>query len=410
MKYITLASGLGTDMVAWKHLPWQCRFFSEIARFPSAVLAHHYPDIPNLGDMLKIQNSPIYQNATADLVFAGTPCQSFSIAGLRRGIKDPRGNLALQFLRIADDFKSRWLLWENVPGVLSSWSDEEIDSKGNIWQTNDFETFIQGIQELGYSVAWRVMDAQYFGVPQRRRRVFVAGYRGDWRRAAAVLFEPESLRWNFEARKVKMEKSPSRTVGGVETDRGDGVIVMDHGQRGAEILRDISPTLNCNHEQPILCFQSKASASQSMTVSGVSPSLDASKSNGIAFFDARNMRVLTGESPTLMSSMSKQTANGGPIIFMQNQRNDVLISDVAYCLAANTGVKQQNYLVVNGGLRRITPLEAERLQGYPDNYTLIPYNGKPAKDGPRYHAIGNGIAVPVLEWIGNRIDLIDKLP
>lgn len=377
MKYITLASGVGTDMVAWRGLDWQCQFFSEIAKFPSAVLAHHYPGTPNLGDMLKIQNSPIYQNATVDLVFAGTPCQSFSVAGLRTGIKDPRGNLALQFLRIADDFKSRWLLWENVPGVFLSWSDEEVDQEGNIWQTNDFETFIRGIQELGYSVAWRVLDAQHYGTPQRRRRVFVVGYRGDWRRAAAVLFEPESLRWNFEARKVKSEKSAARIAGGIETDCGDGIISMAHGQKGAEILRNISPTLNCNHEQPILYFQSKASASQSMSVSGVCPTLDKSKSDGITVFTQIHPTVPAG-SHNQGSSVSAETCIG-----LINHR---------------------------GNLRRITPLEAERLQGYPDNYTLVPYNGKPAKDGPRYHAIGNGIAVPVLEWIGNRIDLIDKLP
>ena len=405
MKYITLASGVGTDMVAWQGLDWQCQFFSEIAKFPSAVLAHHYPAIPNLGDMLKIQNSPIYQNATVDLVFAGTPCQSFSVAGLRTGIKDPRGNLALQFLRIADDFKSRWLLWENVPGVFSSWSDEEVDQEGNIWQTNDFEAFIRGIQELGYSVAWRVLDAQYYGTPQRRRRVFVVGYRGDWRRAAAVLFEPESLRWNFEARKVKSEKSAARIVGGIETDCGDGIIAMAHGQKGAEILRNISPTLNCNHEQPILCFsntgsrgtllesispplrtnaeqpilcfQSKASASQSMSVSGISPTLDKSKSDGITVFTQIHPTVPAGS---------------------HNQGSGV---SAEMCIGL---------IHHRGNLRRITPLEAERLQGYPDNYTLVPYNGKPAKDGPRYHAIGNGIAVPVLEWIGNRIDLIDKIP
>lgn len=377
MKYITLASGVGTDMVAWKNLDWECQFFSEIAKFPSAVLAHHYPDISNLGDMLKIQNSPIYQNATVDLVFAGTPCQSFSVAGLRTGIKDPRGNLALQFLRIADDFKSRWLLWENVPGVFSSWSDEEVDQEGNIWQTNDFETFIRGIQELGYSVAWRVLDAQHYGTPQRRRRVFVVGYRGDWRRAAAVLFEPESLRWNFEARKVKSEKFANRIIGGIEADCGDGIIAMAHAQKGAEILRNISPTLNCNHEQPILCFQSKASASQSMSVSGICPTLDKSKSDGITVFTQIHPTVPAG-SHNQGSGVSAETCIG-----LINHR---------------------------GNLRRITPLEAERLQGYPDNYTLVPYNGKPAKDGPRYHAIGNGIAVPVLEWIGNRIDLIDKLP
>src|SRR6185437_2410388 len=139
---------------------------------------HHYPDVPNLGDMTKYQEWP---DATIDLLVGGTPCQSFSVAGLRKGLADPRGNLMLTYLAIAERYAPRWVVWENVPGVLSS--------NGG----RDFGTFLGGLAELGYGFAYRVLDAQFFGVAQRRRRVFVVGCLGDWRRAAAVLFERASL-------------------------------------------------------------------------------------------------------------------------------------------------------------------------------------------------------------------------
>jgi DNA (cytosine-5)-methyltransferase 1 len=152
--------------------------FSEIDRFPSAVLAHHYPQVPNHGDFTSIGAPAI------DLLVGGTPCQSFSVAGLRGGLADGRGNLALEFMRLAARCAPRWIVWENVPGVLSS--------NGG----RDFGAILGALVELGYGFAYRVLDAQFFGVPQRRRRVFIVGHLGDWRRAAAVLFERESLRGN----------------------------------------------------------------------------------------------------------------------------------------------------------------------------------------------------------------------
>jgi DNA (cytosine-5)-methyltransferase 1 len=167
--------------------------FAEIEKFPSAVLAHHYPSVPNLGDMTKFKDWP---DADIDVLVGGTPCQSFSVAGLRQGLADPRGNLCLTFLAIADRYRPEWLLWENVPGVLSSDGGR------------DFGAFLGGLGQLGYGWSYRVLDAQYvrvdgFGraVPQRRRRVFVVGNLRDWRRAAAVLFERESLQGNTAPRR-----------------------------------------------------------------------------------------------------------------------------------------------------------------------------------------------------------------
>lgn len=185
MIYGSVCSGIEAATVAWHPLGWRPAWFSEIERFPCAVLRHHYPTVPNLGDMKRFKEWP---DAAIDLLVGGTPCQSFSVAGLRKGLDDPRGNLMLTYLAIARRYAPRWLVWENVPGVLSS--------NGG----RDFGTFLGGLAELGYGFAYRVLDAQYVrveshprAVPQRRRRVFVVGHLGDWRRAAAVLFEREGM-------------------------------------------------------------------------------------------------------------------------------------------------------------------------------------------------------------------------
>jgi DNA (cytosine-5)-methyltransferase 1 len=192
MRYGSVCSGIEAATQAWHGLGWTPAWFSEIEKFPCKVLAHHYPNVPNFGDMTNFQEWPLGPDTAIDVLVGGTPCQSFSVAGLRKGLADPRGNLMLIFLAIAAKFKPRWIVWENVPGVLSS--------NGG----RDFGSFLGGLEELGYGWAYRVLDAQYFGVAQRRRRVFVVGYLGDWRAAAAVLFEPESVRG---------DSAPSREAG-----------------------------------------------------------------------------------------------------------------------------------------------------------------------------------------------------
>jgi DNA (cytosine-5)-methyltransferase 1 len=185
MRYLSVCSGIEAASQAFKPLGWEPVAFSEIEPFPCAVLKHHHPDVPNWGDMSKFKEWP---DATVDVLCGGTPCQSFSVAGLRQGLADPRGNLMLTFGAIAARYRPRWLVWENVPGVLSS--------NGG----RDFGTFLGMLGQLRYGVAYRILDAQHvrtrrfpLAVPQRRRRVFVVGYLGDWRRAAAVLFDRESL-------------------------------------------------------------------------------------------------------------------------------------------------------------------------------------------------------------------------
>ncbi|WP_420868163.1 DNA cytosine methyltransferase [Collimonas pratensis] len=148
MNYLDVCTGLSAATVAWHSLGWSPVAFSEIEKFPSAVLAHHYPTVPNLGDMTKFEEWNI---DAIDLLVGGTPCQSFSVAGLRKGLDDPRGNLMLTYLAIADKHKPKWLVWENVPGVLSSNGGK------------DFGTFLGGLAELGYGFAYRILDAQYDG-------------------------------------------------------------------------------------------------------------------------------------------------------------------------------------------------------------------------------------------------------
>ena len=161
MIYGSVCSGIEAATAAWHPLGWKAAWLSEIERFPSAVLQRHYPDIPNLGDMTTIHDKQELKNGAIDLLVGGTPCQSFSVAGLRKGMADPRGNLALVFLRIADLARPRWIVWENVPGVLSS-------NRGRY-----FGAFLGALGELGYGWSYRILDAQFFGVPQRRRRVVV---------------------------------------------------------------------------------------------------------------------------------------------------------------------------------------------------------------------------------------------
>ena len=177
MNYISICSGIEAASTAWHDFGWNPVAFSEIEDFPSAVLAHRYPKVPNLGDMTKFHDWPDHN---INLLVGGTPCQAFSVAGLRQGLSDPRGNLTLTFLAMADRYRPEWVVWENVPGVLSD-------------RTNAFGQLLAGLGQLGYGWAYRVLDAQYFGLAQRRKRVFVVACLGDWSRAASVLFEPENL-------------------------------------------------------------------------------------------------------------------------------------------------------------------------------------------------------------------------
>ena len=291
LRYGSVCSGVEAATLAWHDLGWQPQFFSEIEPFCCRLLQHRFPSVPNLGDLTKFKDWS--DDIKLDLLVGGTPCQAFSVAGLRQGLADPRGNLALVFFGLLDKYRPRWVVWENVPGVLSS-------SGGR-----DFGAFLGALAELGYGFTYRVLDAQHFGVPQRRRRVFVVGYLGDWRRAAAVLFERPSVRRDFAAGIHAVSSAPGSSPG---------------------------------------------------------------ESGPIAFnwMEARCFRAGPTTNP------------------LRVQQTEAVLSDEP---------------------RRLTPRECERLQGMPDDWTLIP----DAKDSPRYKAIGNSMAVPVMRWIGEGIAAVEAL-
>ena len=230
MRYLSVCSGMEAASVAWHPLGWQPVGFSEIEPFPCAILKHRFPNVPNYGSLTEYQSWPL-EPGSIDLLVGGTPCQSFSVAGLRKGLEDPRGNLALVFLGLADKLKPRWIVWENVPGVLSSNSGR------------DFGSFLGALVELGYGFAYRVLDAQYFGVPQRRRRVFVVACLGDWHAAAEVLLESDCVRRDPKKGRAKGQSVAAGVEGGVGADLP---IWRAGDQANAEHMIDHAGAISCN--------------------------------------------------------------------------------------------------------------------------------------------------------------------
>ena len=342
MRYASLCDGIGAVHCAWQPLGWECAWTSEIDRFPIAAVDLRW-GFRNLGDMTEITGDMIDEHGRLDLLVGGTPCQSFSVAGLRGGLDDARGNLALRFMQLCAAARPRWVVWENVPGVLS------VDGG------RAFGSILGALEELGYGWAYRTLDAQWFGVAQRRRRVFVVGHLGDWRRAAAVLFERESVRGDPPTREAPREAAASVAGRGAA-----GASWWDGGQ--------LSQTLDA-----------VLSKGQTMPEKNRFPAVlepVAHTSDGVV-------------ADPITTTEGKSWTNEGNMFRLRN------------CV-------QQPMAV-----RRLTPRECERLQGFPDDYTLIPWRRKPAEDcpdGPRYRALGNSMAVPVMRWIGERIEAVDRIP
>jgi len=472
MKYVSICSGIEAATVAWHPLGWKPVAFSEIEPFPCAVLKHHYPDVPNLGDMTRCDEWGIENGV--DVVVGGTPCQSFSLAGNRGGMDDPRGQLAVKFFDIVRKYKPTWIVWENVPGVLSS-------NKGR-----DFGLFLSEMGKCGYGFAYRILDAQYFGVPQRRRRVFVVGYLGDWRPSAAVLFERQSLCRDSQKSGKKRKDSSGDVRNGFKAS--SNAIVMSSGQANANVAENQSTTLNCLHEAPIVgtwwdggqlsqTIDSVVSKGQTMPEKNRFPAVLVPNDSKIGCLDSEcgaskithqtyaNGHLLpvgcksftvadvrrrgTIDLHDTVQTLTSQTKRGDtePCILMDKI---VPVRETTDCLTAAYGTKWNgNGSATNGSLfaimafqsvgdgldnqnnlsptirrhdpisvlqsmavRRLTPRECERLQGFPDDYTAIPWRGRPSDscpDGPRYKALGNSMAVPVMRWIGQRIEMVSRI-
>ena len=367
----SVCSGIGAPECAWQPLGWRPAFLSETDAFPRAVLAHRFPGVPVHGDFTTIKAG---QYDAIDLLVGGTPCQSFSVAGLRKGLADERGNLALEYLRLADRLRPRWLVWENVPGVLSS-------SGGR-----DFGAFLGGLGELGYGFAYRVLDAQYAGVPQRRRRVFVVGYLGDWRRAAAVLFEPHSMQGHPAPRREAGEKvavCPTLRVGGNRTggDRPPGT--------------DVDTCESLIVARCVTTGESKRQDAETCTLVPVSFPWMAG--------GTQRMPHKVNLCGALIKSQTHAVAVGLAQITSATNRTRAEPGLPSSTLMKGSAM----HAALASGVRRLTPRECERLQGFPDDWTLIPYRRGIAADGPRYKAIGNSMAVPVVRWIGERIARVE---
>jgi DNA (cytosine-5)-methyltransferase 1 len=590
MRYLSVCSGIEAVSVAWGPLGWKPAMFAEIDPFCAWLLRSRYgasrplhmpsPNdaptrkeakqraaalrnvvalpqqgaVPNFGDFTKIGVADV---GTIDLLAGGTPCQSFSVAGKRAGLDDPRGNLTIEFARLAGRLRPLWLVWENVPGVLS------------IDDGRTFGAFLGMLVELGYGIAYRVLDAQHFGVPQRRRRVFVVGHLGNWRAAAAVLLERSSLSGHPPPRR----EARQGVAGGVEFGPAGGRLTdtsptIDTGckdgfvrnQLGAGVLSSTDEISHCLNAGGIgrQDFETETLIAHALSADGFDASEDGTgrgtpvvpvaictahtQSNGSGFSDnvahtlesggaqavafAQNSRDEvrlhgrdgktvgalsaqpgakqqsyvafsavdyggdTGDIAPTLRSMNNTSghANGGgqvAIAFAQNQEGDVLSGDVMQSLGTNsnatgrnaptiaftlhgsdgttsaasstdvagslrtrapgstensstTAVLQKQSVAWSGELtastdvagtlqrggeggrvdgvmtpqmavRRLTPRECERLQGFPDDYTLVEYRGKLAADGPRYKALGNSMAVPVMHWIGKRIAEVDQI-
>lgn len=370
MKYGSLCSGIEAATVAWEHLGFTPLWFAEIEAFPSAVLAHHWPDVPNLGDMTKLVGRILSGDIPApDILVGGTPCQAFSVAGLRGSLEDERGNLTLVLVRILDaiDFIRQrnnappcTLVWENVPGVLSTkdnafgcflgglaGEDEALQPTGQKWTNAGL------VSGHARRIGWRVLDAQYFGVPQRRRRVFLIASAGNID-IATILFERESLCRNFAPCRNTQKKST--------TDVKTGFIETGFAEYKKSI---VGGTLRANGGTLM-------GGSETLVIDSNRTSFTAA---GFGSYEESNV------SSTLLAD-GYSNHGGSECLIVCNGRQDPV--------------------------RKLTPLECERLQGFPDNHTKIPWRGKPAEacpDAPRYKAIGNSMAVPVMRWIGKRIAL-----
>jgi DNA (cytosine-5)-methyltransferase 1 len=401
MKYISVCSGIEAATVAWHPLGWEPVAFSEIEVFPSAVLAHHYPNVPNVGDMTAVDWRE--HRDAARLVVGGTPCQAFSVAGLRKGLDDPRGNLTLHFLSILERVRPEWVVWENVPGVLS------IDGG------RTFGTFLGGLGQLGYGFAYRVLDAQFCGVPQRRRRVFVVGHLGDWRRAAAVLFERHSLSGNTPPRREKGERVAGSTARCVAIRGRDGDTVAELGDEVQNCMSTGGGGGNKPHALVPVCFdttQVTSSANYSNPKPGdpCHPLAAGAHAPAVAYRTSGNCGAWdTGDR---VDALTTGTDPNSHILTIGIDEEQNAIEDGFGCLKSREkGGGFEGSVMTGSAVRRLTPRECERLQGFFDDYTYIPMNkkGKMAKDGPRYKALGNSMAVPVMRWIGERIQMVENV-
>lgn len=453
MRYLSVCSGIEAATVAWHPLGWTPAGFAEIEPFPRAVLEQRHGAVavdwdhrwqegqnfaPMFGDFTKIGPEHV---GPVDLLVGGTPCQSFSIAGKRLGLDDPRGNLAIEFLALAKRIGARWLVWENVPGVYSSWSGEPDDDAITEWtETADFAEFLNLFRECGYRGAWRTIDAQYvrvdgFGraVAQRRRRCFLVGHSGNDGRAVPVLFDPESLRGLAEPRRTAGQGVAGSLGGDPDGDcsdepgsglisgtvsskwaKGSGGPAGDECQNLVAVPFDttqITSRTNFSNPQPgDPCHPLAAGAhpphvAYAIQERAVSENPAAGpQGKGWQEDVSFTLEARRGGQSVAFAFQSRIARNG------RGQPEEICPTLNGADAGATSDMRPMAAIpTVNGWtVRKLTPRECERLQGFPDDFTAIQWRGKSAPDGPRYKAIGNSMAVNVMRWIGARIALVEQ--
>jgi len=505
--YGSVCSGIEAATVAWKPLGWKAAWFSEIEPFPCAVLNYHYPDIVNHRDMTKLHEQEVFNDPDIDVLIGGTPCQSFSVAGLRKGMDDPRGNLVLTFLGIVDKTRPSWVVWENVPGILSD-------------KTEALKSLLDGLEELGYIIDIDILDAQFFGVPQRRRRVFICAQsmtdlltqKTDtsaltiaqcWQEILHGILSVQSQvsgkeQENLDLAYLSRDGVERRmTLFGLRGERNNYEKLREHlieaFQRYQAGLKPSDASLGASEKEATQAGRSMGSAEAdqfTLTELSLKKAVDESYqvmksfitsmgtnkitaeqiciSSQAVLLIAKLIQVLSPSSPTFWSAASSslialkeymnyaRQTNGDLFTDMewvqersdflrQAEPTDLAFSDirtrqfgqevllithslsgdvnppsrvegfVPVCVTARgsqSNDDRETYLIeFNGKTRRLTPIEKERQFGFPDNYTNIPWRSKPrSPDGPRYKSLGNSMAVPVIRWLGERIEKVEALP
>lgn len=407
MNYISLFSGIEAASVAWGPLGWTPVAFAEIEPFCCDLLAKRFPEVPNLGDVSGVDWTEY--EGSVDVVIGGSPCQAFSLAGRRLGLMDERGQLMLEFVRCVREAKPRWVIWENVPGVLSQ-------DRGRA-----FGTLLGELEDCGYALAWRVLDAQFFGVPQRRRRVFLIGHPVPGC-AAGVLFEPDCMRGDnppSREKRAQLAADAQRRAGCGHRVLPFDTTQMTSPQNGSNPQwGDPCHPLCAQGHTPTVCIG--FSAGQSATAGSIAaqpeiaPTLRAGESS-------------TNQVPSVCYAIAgniigREPENGGHHLGVEDDGAMFTLTTAdrhAVCMADDTARAAVDEDLAGtlkcGGMpptvaydyivRRLMPVECERLQGFPDGWTDL--GGTP--DAPRYKACGNSMAVPVIRHIGRRIEAVDSI-
>lgn len=445
---MSVCSGIGAPELSAPWIDWQ--YQSEIEKFPCAVLAHRFPEATNLGDMTKFEEWP---DAAIDVLVGGTPCQDYSVAGQRLGMAGDRGQLTLTFVEIAARYRPDWVVWENVPGVLSSnggrdfarflgdLTGQRIAVPSGGWKNHGI---VSGIPDA-YGIAYCVRDAQYVrvdgcenAVPHRRRRVFVVGYLGDWRRAAAVLLEPQGMRGDSPPRREAGKVAPtipSRSSGGgglgTDFDCDGGLIAANSGDVGYCLTASAQQSLDAETEtllavRHVAAIQERAVCENpnagpdgaGFRDDGAAYTLEARSTTQAVAFDTTQITSAQNRSNPKPGDPCHPLVAGGhtPAIAFSCKDYGADASDnVSPTLRAmghagsHANAGGQMAVAQPHAVRRLLPVECERLQHFPDGWTQVPYRGKPAADGPRYKALGNSWAVNCGKAIFDRIKLVEEL-